>query len=372
MGSCHLLITLLLAAPVTQLVAERPSAGRVVAAAPLDAAAPLVAAAPLDAAPPLGAAWRTPTAARQRLLSSADWQADTETPAGVDWSGTGGVAAAAWQEPGSSDPLALNTSAAVPADFSRLPPILDEQEWLADPSPQKLTLWQQVGSDYRNFYSTSRLGQNLFAFGLGASFAETNADQWLRKEWQNDVRSSFLDSFSNSVRWMGEWTIMAPAGFGAWALAEYLPVPEAGEGAWREWSRRTGRAYLVGCPAMLVMQRVTGGSRPGETDHGSKWQPFADSNGVSGHAFTGAVPFMAAAKMTDDWRLKTILYAGSTLPGLSRLNDDKHYASQVFLGMWIAYISNQSVHETQVEQFRLMWAPTLVGDGLGMSVFGSW
>ncbi|MFM9068661.1 MAG: phosphatase PAP2 family protein [Planctomycetota bacterium] len=273
-----------------------------------------------------------------------------------------------------SDVLPWITRPVDPTEFTRLPPIDGASEpidWLGE-RPQQLTVWQQISSDYRNFYSTSRLGQNLFAFGVAASFAETNADEWVRKEWQNDVRSSFTDSFANSVRWMGEWTVMAPAGFGAWALAEYLPIRGESEGAWREWSRRTGRAYLVGCPAMLVMQRVTGGSRPGETDHGSKWHPFADSNGVSGHAFTGAVPFMAAAQMTDDWRWKALLYAGSTLPGLSRLNDDKHYSSQVFLGLWIAYVSTQSVHETQVGQYRLLWAPSIVGDGIGLSVFGSW
>ena len=40
---------------------------------------------------------------------------------------------------------------------------------------------------------------------------------------------------------------------------------------------------------MLLMQRVTGASRAGESDSGSHWRPFHDSNGVSGHAFMGAV-----------------------------------------------------------------------------------
>ncbi len=60
------------------------------------------------------------------------------------------------------------------------------------------------------------------------------------------------------------------------------------------------RAYLVGAPAMLLMQNVTGGSRPEEMDHGSKWDPFHDDNGVSGHAFMGAVPFLTLANMYDD------------------------------------------------------------------------
>lgn len=255
-------------------------------------------------------------------------------------------------------------------DLQRLPIIAEEVPWLEEPTTP-LTVGQQVGADYRNFYSSSRLGQNAVVFGLAASLAFTNGDEWLRREWQQDVRSPFTDSWSNSVRWMGEWTIMAPVSFGAWSLAELLPVREQ-EGLWREWGRRTARSYLVGCPAMLAMQWVTGGSRPGESEHGSAWHPFTDANGVSGHAFTGAVPFMAAAQMTDDWRLKSVLYISSTFTGLSRFNDDKHYASQVFLGLWIAHVATQSVAETQVGHYRVLLAPTPIGDGYGLALLGTW
>jgi hypothetical protein len=86
---------------------------------------------------------------------------------------------------------------------------------------------------------------------------------------------------------------------------------------------------------------VTGGSRPSEGE--SYWRPFNGDNGVSGHAFLGGVPFLTAARMTDDPYIKGALYFFSALPALSRINDDKHYASQAFLGWYLAWLSVRAV-----------------------------
>jgi len=117
---------------------------------------------------------------------------------------------------------------------------------------------------------------------------------------------------------------------------------------------------------MLAMQVVTGASRPGETDHGSLWAPFQDNNGVSGHSFLGAVPFISAAKMTDNRFWKAAFYAGSTLAAFSRINDDDHYASQAMLGWWMAYVAATAVDDT--EQGNLTVFPLSMADGIGMGV----
>ena len=43
---------------------------------------------------------------------------------------------------------------------------------------------------------------------------------------------------------------------------------------------------------------ATGASRPAD-GQGSHWHMFNDNNGVSGHAFIGAIPFLAAAEMVE-------------------------------------------------------------------------
>lgn len=39
-------------------------------------------------------------------------------------------------------------------------------------------------------------------------------------------------------------------------------------------------------------------------------------------------------------------YVGSGMAGLSRINDNHHYTSQVVLGWWIAYLAARSVNRT--------------------------
>ncbi|MFM7843958.1 MAG: hypothetical protein ACKPEY_06970, partial [Planctomycetota bacterium] len=54
-----------------------------------------------------------------------------------------------------SDVLPWITRPVDPTEFTRLPPIDGASEpidWLGE-RPQQLTVWQQISSDYRNFYS---------------------------------------------------------------------------------------------------------------------------------------------------------------------------------------------------------------------------
>ena len=119
---------------------------------------------------------------------------------------------------------------------------------------------------------------------------------------------------------------------------------------------------------MLLMQEVLGSSRPADTGMPSQWSPFHASNGVSGHAFMGSVPFITAANMTDNIWAKAGLYFCSTFTGWSRINDDKHYLSQVCLGWWMGYLSCQAVEGTHRanQHFSVtpLVSPEMTGIGL--------
>ena len=135
-----------------------------------------------------------------------------------------------------------------------------------------------------------------------------------------------------------------------------------------EWGERSLRTLLVGGPPMLGLQYALGASRPDETKEKSEWQPFQDNNGVSGHAFMGAIPFLSAAKMTEDSYLKAAFYTASALPGLSRITDDDHYPSQVLLGWGIAYLASSAVDNTFELPENVEVFPILLSDGIGIGV----
>ncbi|HYW78024.1 MAG TPA: hypothetical protein VE890_00540, partial [Thermoguttaceae bacterium] len=74
-----------------------------------------------------------------------------------------------------------------------------------------------------------------------------------------------------------------------------------------------------------------------------------------------------AAKMTDNPYWKAAFYAGSTLGAFSRVNDDRHYSSQVMLGWWMAYMAVSALDHTQQGK-NLTIFPMTVADGVGVGM----
>ena len=186
-----------------------------------------------------------------------------------------------------------------------------------------------------------------------APLANTHADQAIRDWYQQNVRSRATDQVARIVKYAGEPWVTVPAYLAA-ELAERVADNAAIDAAVGEWGSRGLRATALGVPPLLVLQVTLGASRPTKGD--SHWRLFHDPHGVSGHSFVGAVPFLTAAMMADDSLWRYPLLAASFLPGLSRINDDRHYPSQVTLGWWMAYLATASVRETATGQrwFRLL------------------
>lgn len=207
----------------------------------------------------------------------------------------------------------------------------------------------RIWTDHTHYYSLRNGLPLLAGFGVGAALANTHADMGFREQYQDNVRNSIENHWHQAIHapkmlGNGEYTI--PVFAGALFIGRSFQEYPAGS-VMAEWGGRSVRTLLVGAPPMLVAQTLTGGSRPTETHDGSRWHPLHDNNGVSGHAFMGAIPFLSAAKMTDNIWLKSAFYAGSVLPGVSRINDDGHFLSQVFLGWWMAYWAASAVDQTQ-------------------------
>ncbi|HEY5995830.1 MAG TPA: phosphatase PAP2 family protein, partial [Candidatus Deferrimicrobiaceae bacterium] len=133
------------------------------------------------------------------------------------------------------------------------------------------------------------------------------------------------------------------------------------------WALKSFRATLVGAPALVFLATATGADRP--TEGNSHWKPFHNFHGVSGHAFIGGIPFITAAKMSENPYQKAVLYGLSAVTGLSRINDDQHYFSQVALGWFLAYLSCDVVgkgDDLREGRLNVQFAP--VPKGLAMTV----
>ncbi len=200
--------------------------------------------------------------------------------------------------------------------------------------------------DYVEFYSRNNLCRLILGLGYGAFYANTTFDAEIQNLYHDYFRTKTTDDISRIVKQFGNGRLVVPL---------YLAIAGIGcfvsdQGTLKSitnWGQECARALLVGAPLVLGLQVLTGASRPNE-DNGSKWHPFKDNNGVSGHSFMGAMPFLIAAKRTDNQLVRIPLYLGSTLTALSRINDNQHFFSQAFLGWWIAWLATHSIKSNTI------------------------
>jgi membrane-associated phospholipid phosphatase len=234
--------------------------------------------------------------------------------------------------------------------------------------------WRYTGNvwrDYTYFYAPHSLCVLAMGVGSHAILANTSLDQDFR-DWFQDNAVGDTGAFK-WAKFLGETWVIVPAAVGLWAIDEWIdrrgwfghrgPNQDVGG-----WARQTCRALLVGAPAIWALQVGIGSSRPTDLDGDSRWRPFHDNNGASGHTFAGAVPFLVAAKRTDNLLLKSVLVFGSGLPGYSRLYDDAHYLSQVLLGYCVAALAVEATELTERAAFQYRLVPLDLRGGIGLGV----
>ncbi len=206
-----------------------------------------------------------------------------------------------------------------------------------------------VRNDFLNYFENNRLVLFGDAILIGGVLANTGLDRAFGQSWQDNSRNRIVDR-----------TLKFPEAIGSLSYL-YAPlfIASMGIGHMREetvignvlyhWGYRSLRTFILGGLQQAALTNLLGGGRPCNNQD-SKWQPFQYQTGVSGHAFYGAVPILTAAMMTDPPLIKGMLYVFSVLPGFARINTNKHYLSQVFLGWSLAYLSASTIYDTDASR----------------------
>lgn len=249
----------------------------------------------------------------------------------------------------------------------------DTVPWEGSRMPRLSRAWHVVAEDYRNFYSCENLTCLTAVFGAGALMANTGFDQTVQTAWQQSVKPSDLGTFFSGCKDIGEGRY-ALAVFGTAAATGYLFEGRPAGDVVGAWGERSLRIFVVAGPPVYALQWATGASRPDESSAGSRWKAFQDNNGVSGHAFVGAIPFLAAAGMVENPWAKGGLYVCSTFAAFSRVTDNAHYPSQVFLGWSLAVAGSLAVDHTDFHfagrEARIV--PVVFAEGTGLGFEMEW
>jgi len=190
------------------------------------------------------------------------------------------------------------------------------------------------------------LGDTFIVAGV---LANTGLDRSFANHWQTDIRNSTVNHILEVPCHAGSLSIYyLPLYLGTMGLGHLREHTGIGNTVYH-WGYRSLRTFILGGLQQVILTNLIGSGRPNKNED-SKWQPFKYQTGVSGHAFYGAIPFLTAAMMSDPPLLRYGLYAFSVLPGVSRINSNRHYLSQVILGWGLAYLSARTVYNSDLER----------------------
>jgi membrane-associated phospholipid phosphatase len=262
-------------------------------------------------------------------------------------------------EPG-SDPLSADW---VPPDST----VSAENAWPDTAWNRARILGRRMTDDQWNFYDVDTLAPLAISLGGAAILANSSTDREFAEWYQDKVFNDDTDKASSWVKWIGDGYYTLPAYAVLTALSLY-PHEIPGLEPLETWGERSLRATVVGVLPLVFLQRAVGTGRPTRAVDNDRWDFWSYPNGVSGHTFIAAVPFLTAARMVDDPLLKAALYVGSGLTGWSRINDNDHYLSQVLVGWFLAYLSVEAVFDTddQSAHWELVPIPAQHGQGIGL------
>jgi len=313
-----------------------------------------------------------------------DAAVQTQSLSGAAAGGSGMELVGTWQTESEPDDVGVRLAAQLSPmsePVYTLPPVSREAfleppppelPWAHSQFPRVSRVGHYIAEDYRNFYGCESLVCLTAAFGAGALMANTGFDDTMQSAWQRGVEPSGVGTFFSGCKDIGEGRYVLPI-FGVAAVTVLVFEGNPAGDIVGEWGSRTLRMFVVGGPPVYVLQMATGASRPSEGD-GSQWHFWNDNNGVSGHTFIGAIPFLAAADMVESPLLKGTLYVCSTFVGFSRMTDNAHYPSQIFLGWYLAWASSRAVSmtETHFAGMEVRVVPLPIADMGGLAVEARW
>jgi membrane-associated phospholipid phosphatase len=238
-------------------------------------------------------------------------------------------------------------------------------------------------------YSIAYGKENLLSMGgllLGSGIlANTGLDRSFDKFYQSTLKSHKNNQFFKVQKNIG-WFNYLPVYLGSITVGNFFKKSPVGHVVY-EWGYRTFRALLIASPQVTIFRRVLGAHEPNRRkensslheseqnknsekreNKGSKWRLFHKGrSSCSGHTFNGALPFLSAAMMMDEPIYRYGLIIFSTLPGISRISDEKHYLSQVILGWGLAYLAVRAVDKSEKSRDGINIGAYKAGDGLFLS-----
>ena len=182
------------------------------------------------------------------------------------------------------------------------------------------------------------------------------ADEGLREELQ-EHRSGTSNTYAQLGNAMGE-PLYLVSGIGVALLAGELSGNKQLSGlAWR-----VGRAAAMASAATTALKYTVGRTRPTHGDS-DDFQPFGGGTSFpSGHTTLAFAVATAIADETQNGWVDAAVYGAATLTAYARVNDDRHWASDVLAGALVGHLSARWLSRRDAS---LRLAPQSIGLSFG-------
>jgi membrane-associated phospholipid phosphatase len=163
-------------------------------------------------------------------------------------------------------------------------------------------------------------------------------DNEFREESQ-EHRSITTNSVASVGNSFGDWRIIVPA-----LSAGYLAGEIAGSSELKGTILRAGAAAAIATGINSGLKYAVGRTRPDIAGGNFEFRPFSGANSFpSGHTAAAFAIATAVADQTRDGWSDYVLYGAATLTAISRINDNRHWASDVLVGGLIGHLSGKWV-----------------------------
>lgn len=180
------------------------------------------------------------------------------------------------------------------------------------------------------------------AIVAGLTGALIIADEALFDFWQEDVRSGFTNDVAEGITELGESKNIVIGALGAYALSEALGLERE-----KAASLLTLESFVLTALMIEGIKYITGRERPNDTDDKYDFNGPSGSNtsfpsGHSGHTFAVATTIAEIYGEDNPW-VPWVAYPAATLTALARVNDEKHWVSDVVAGAAVGYFISKMV-----------------------------
>lgn len=162
------------------------------------------------------------------------------------------------------------------------------------------------------------------------------------RDWNKDSRGSTSEDISG---------LISPLGHGLFLGSSLILIYTAGEIGEDSKLRKTAllglESWIISGVIVTGIKVFTGRARPHSGESSTRFYPFSlrsrHHSFPSGHASSAFAVATTIADQSESLSVDILSYSLATLVALSRIHDDKHWASDVFIGAAIGYFISKKI-----------------------------